>query len=143
MAADIEVPTWVNVRWLFGSPAALVEVPVVVFTSEKVRRKVGTSIAGAAKSVVALRFAAPVIRSLYIRMSAAVYVATLADTPAVVVPVVPVAPVVPVVPLVLVLAVPPMVSALPKTSTGPSGSGMAPIGGSVGIVEGLVVNGNG
>src|SRR5271157_4606889 len=140
MAADIEVPTWVNVRWLFGSPAALVEVPVVVFTSEKVRRKVGTSIAGAAKSVVALRFAAPVIRSAYIRVSAAVYMMTLAATPAVllVVAVVAAAPVV-----LLVVAVPPMVSALPKTSTGPSCWGMTLVGGSVGIVEGLVVNGNG
>src|SRR5208337_1970315 len=136
MADDIEVPTWLNVRWLFGSPAALVEVPVVVFTSEKVRRKVGTSIAGAAKSVVALRLAAPVIRLAYIKVSAAVYVTTLAATPAVLL-------VVPVVVVVLVLAVPPMVRALPKTSTGPSGLGMTPTGGSVGIVEGLVVNGNG
>ena len=36
--------------------------PVVI--SEKVRRNVGTSIAGAAKSVVALRLAAAAIRSL-------------------------------------------------------------------------------
>ena len=87
--------------------------PEGTLTSEKVRRKVGTSIAGAAKSVAALRFAAPVIRSLYIKVSAAVYVMTLA-TPAVVV----VVPVVPVVPVVLVLAVPPMVSALAEDQHG-------------------------
>ena len=73
-------------------------------------------------------------------MSAAVYVMTLAATPAVLLVVVVV---VAVVPVVLVLAVPPMVSALPKTSTGPSWLGMTLTGGSDGIVEGLVVNGNG
>ena len=104
---------------------------MATFTSEKVRRKVGTSIAGAAKSVVGLRLAAPVIRLAYIKVSAAVYVRTLAATPAVLLVVV-------VVPVVLVvLAVPPMVSALPKTSTGPSCWGMTLVGGSVGIVEGL------
>ena len=68
MAADIEVPTWVKVRWLVGSPATvLVVVPrraAPVPVSEKVRRKVGTSIAGAAKSVETLRLTAPRILSL-------------------------------------------------------------------------------
>ena len=40
-AADIEVPTWVKVRWSRGSPA-MVLVVVVVLPTEKVRLKVGT-----------------------------------------------------------------------------------------------------
>jgi hypothetical protein len=67
MPSDIEVPTWVKVKWLAGSPAALVfVVPVVVVELiEKVRRNVGTSIAGAAKSVPTARFTAPGIRSFH------------------------------------------------------------------------------
>ena len=86
--------------------------------------------------MVALQLAAPVIRSLYIEVyDRGVREDVRRDTGGGVV--------VPVVLVVLVLAVPPMVSQLPKTSTGPSGLGMTPTGGSVGIVEGLVVNGNG
>ena len=45
MAADIEVPTWVKVRWLAGSPATvLVIVPVVAApVARSARRCAGTS----------------------------------------------------------------------------------------------------
>ena len=124
MPVDIEVPTWLKVMRL----------PAVASSSstswvEVRRRKVGTSIAGAAKSVVMPRLTAAGMRSDHMLRSPAANVSMLAATsPSAVVPP-PVPPPVPVVP------VPPMVSWFWKTRTGPGGLGIAPTAVFTGVVE--------
>ncbi len=128
MASDIDVPTWVNVRWSVG---LVVTVPVVVelLVSIAWRRKVGTLSAGAAKSVASLRLAAPTMRLAYCSKSAAERSWALALKP--------VPPVVP--ELEPREAVPPMVSKLPKSRIGPKGLGITPLTWSVGGDEARLV----
>ena len=122
MPAERDVPPCWKFRWTgllpliepVGAPAA----PAAAATAADVRLKVGTSIAGAAKSVVMFRFAEDNSLSLNKVASAAVKSARLAADGTV--------------------AAPP-----PKTKSGPAGLGTTPTKSVSGVVVGPGLIGNG
>src|SRR5512142_1145464 len=142
MPAESEVPPSWKVRWSVGSivwplivkmvvPVVGLVVPVVV-GGTKVRRKVGMSSAGAAKSVVTLRLAAARMRSLY---SSGRLVPVLPLVPGGKLPAVRALSRLPfaVAPPVVVVVVPLPIPVEPiETRSGGSGRGTTPEGGWVG-----------